>query len=94
LTPFRQARLAAQQLRERHCGQAAPTSLRSSDLIARIAAVDAEDFDITLARPDDSALSGADAVLICAFRHSDGQFSAAPSSWVCPGCRHFLYCPA
>jgi len=68
LTPFRQARLAAQQLRERHYGEATQTRLRSSDLIACIAAVDAEDFDITLARPDDSALSGADAVLVRAFR--------------------------
>lgn len=24
----------------------------------------------------------------------DGQFAATPSLWVCPGCRHFLYCPA
>ncbi|WP_291139775.1 UvrD-helicase domain-containing protein [Dokdonella sp.] len=55
-------------MRERHCGEATPTGIRSSDLIACIAAVDAEDFDITLARPDDSALSGADAVLVRAFR--------------------------
>jgi hypothetical protein len=24
----------------------------------------------------------------------DGQFAAAPSPYVCPGCRHFLFCPA
>lgn len=68
MTPFRRARLAAQQLRRQHCPEAAADGLRSFDLIARIAAAEAEDFDISATRPDDSALCGADAVLVRGFR--------------------------
>lgn len=68
MTPFRQARLAAQALRTKHCGDDAPTALRASDVIARIAAPDAENFDIAPARPDDSVLCGADAILIRSFQ--------------------------
>lgn len=68
MTPFRRARLAAQQLRRQHCPEAAADGLRSFDLIARIAAAEAEDFDISATRPDDTALCGADAVLVRDFR--------------------------
>ncbi|KRG70548.1 UvrD-helicase domain-containing protein [Pseudoxanthomonas dokdonensis] len=68
MTPFRRARLAAQQLRRQHCPEAAADGLRSFDLIARIAAAEAEDFDISATRPDDAALCGADAVLVRDFR--------------------------
>lgn len=68
MTPFRRARSAAQQLRQKHCPEAAESGIHAAGLIDRIAAAEAEDFDISLTRLDDSALCGADAVLVRSFR--------------------------
>ncbi|MBW8368753.1 MAG: UvrD-helicase domain-containing protein [Arenimonas sp.] len=78
MTPFRRARLAAQHLRRQYCPETAAGGLRSIDLIACIAAVEAEDFDISLTRPGDSALCGADAVLVRAFRQILVRDDVAP----------------
>ena len=78
MTPFRRARLAAQHLRQLHLPGVAMDAVRSSELISRIADVDAEDFDITFTQPNDSALCGADAVLVRAFRQIIVRQDALP----------------
>ncbi|KMN48640.1 DNA helicase UvrD [Chromobacterium violaceum] len=68
MTPFQRARVAAQQIRERLFEDAATSGIPSKVILEAMTDEDAEDFEITLANPSDSALGGADAVLLRRYR--------------------------
>lgn len=68
MTPFQRASEAARTLREQLFSGTATSGIHSKTLIDAIAAEGAEDFDIIPAAPNDSALGGADAVLLRSFR--------------------------
>jgi superfamily I DNA/RNA helicase len=68
LTPFQRARVAAQQIREQLFEEAAASGIPSKVVLEAMADENAEDFEIALANPSDSALGGADAVLLRRYR--------------------------
>ena len=68
MTPFQRASEAARTLREQLFSGTATSGIHSKTLIDAIAAEGAEDFDIIAAAQNDSALGGADAVLLRSFR--------------------------
>lgn len=68
MTPFHRAREAARQLRQQLFKDEAASGLASKRVIDAVAAEDAEDFEISDARPEDEALGRADAVLLRTFR--------------------------
>lgn len=68
MTPFHRAREAAWALRQAHLGNQAISAVASTQLISAIAHEDAEDFEISQAKPSDATLGGADALLIRNFR--------------------------
>lgn len=64
MTSFRRARKAAIQLREELFKDASTTGIPSKAIIDAVADEEAEDFEIALAHPKDTALGGADAILV------------------------------
>ncbi|MCK9381792.1 MAG: UvrD-helicase domain-containing protein [Sulfuritalea sp.] len=68
MKPFHRAREAARELRKQLFKGSAPSGIPSSILLDAVAEENAEDFEITPAHPSDSALGGADAVLLRSLR--------------------------
>jgi superfamily I DNA/RNA helicase/Zn-dependent peptidase ImmA (M78 family) len=64
LTPFHRARVTADQVRKDLFASDAVTAIPSKTIIDAFADENAEDFDVSSANPTDTALGGADAVLL------------------------------
>lgn len=69
MTAFHRARKEARRFRQDLFGEAAKTGIASKVIIDAAASEDAEDFQISDAKPSDKALGGADAMLEAKFRH-------------------------